>query len=189
MAASRPGHRTGGGSSSSARRAVAATSKRSNEGLRVRLRRALPSPFMTLRDERRRQPTAEADAHAVERQESCLVARAETVSITAPPRPPRQSDPVDREELEALVEALIEEARQRAQRRRRRNAAVVTLIALVGVALFAVLGRSAQSQTASRALSARSIAPAQAGTSRIAFFTGALSPLGAAVSCRPSFTS
>ena len=34
--------------------------------------------------------------------------------------------------------------------------AVVTLVALVGVALFAVLGRSAQSQTASPALSARS---------------------------------
>jgi predicted Zn-dependent protease len=41
------------------------------------------------------------------------------MSVTAPPRPPRPSDPVDREELEALVEALIEEARQRARRRRR----------------------------------------------------------------------
>lgn len=52
------------------------------------------------------------------------------MTVTAPPRPPRPSDPIDREELEALVEALIEEARKRAQRRRRRNAAVVTLIAL-----------------------------------------------------------
>jgi Tol biopolymer transport system component len=98
------------------------------------------------------------------------------VSVTAPPRPPRPSDPVDREEIEALVEALIEEARKRAQCRRRRNAAVVTLVALVGAALFAVLGRSAQSQTASPALSARSTAPAQAGTSRIAFFTSVLKP-------------
>jgi hypothetical protein len=35
------------------------------------------------------------------------------VTVTAPPRPPRPNDPVDREELEALVEALIEEAQQR----------------------------------------------------------------------------
>ena len=59
------------------------------------------------------------------------------MTVTAPPRPPRPSDPMDREEIEALVEALIEEARQRARRRRRRNGAVVTLVALVGVALFA----------------------------------------------------
>jgi Tol biopolymer transport system component len=98
------------------------------------------------------------------------------MTVSAPPRPPRPSDPVDRAELEALVEALIEEARRRAQRRRRRNAAVVTLVALVGVALFAVLGRSAQSQTASPAVSARSTAPAQAAPSRIAFFTGVLKP-------------
>ena len=50
------------------------------------------------------------------------------MTITAPPRPPRPSDPIDREEVEALVEALIEEARQRAQRRRRRNAAVVNQV-------------------------------------------------------------
>jgi Tol biopolymer transport system component len=90
------------------------------------------------------------------------------VTITAPPRSPRESERIDRVELEALVEALIEEARKRAQRRRRRNAAVVTLIALVGVALFAVLGRSAQSQTASPALSARSTSAGQEA-SRIAF--------------------
>jgi Tol biopolymer transport system component len=88
------------------------------------------------------------------------------MTVTAPPR---RSEPLEREEIEALVEALIEEARQRAQRRRRRNAAVVTLVALVGVALFAVLGRSAQSQTSSPAVSARLNPAAQAGTSRIAF--------------------
>ena len=91
------------------------------------------------------------------------------MTVTAPPRPPRPSDPVDREEFEALVEALIEEARKRAQRRRRRNAAVVTLIALVGVALIVVLGRSAQSQTASPALAARSSLSAATGESKIAF--------------------
>jgi Tol biopolymer transport system component len=91
------------------------------------------------------------------------------VSVTSPPRPRRQSDPVSREEVEALIEALIEEARQRARRRRRRNTAVVTLVALVGVAVFAVLGRGAQSQTASPAVSARLAPAAQGVTSRIAF--------------------
>ena len=93
------------------------------------------------------------------------------MSVTAPPRPPQPNDPVTHGEFDALVEALIEEARQRAQRRRRRNAAVVTLVALVGVALFALLGRSAQSQTASPALSARSSLPAAAPSSRIAFIS------------------
>jgi len=78
------------------------------------------------------------------------------MTVTAPPRRPRPSDPVDREEIEALVEALIEEARQRARRRRLRNGAVATIVALVGVAVFAVLGRGAQSQTASPGLTARS---------------------------------
>ena len=91
------------------------------------------------------------------------------MTVTAPPRPPRPDDPVRHGEFEALVEALIEEARQRAQRRRRRNAAVVTFVALVGVAVFAVLGRSAQSQTASPALSARSSSAAQTVPSQIAF--------------------
>ena len=100
------------------------------------------------------------------------------MTVTAPPRPPRRpSDPVTHGEFDALVEALIEEARQRARRRRRRNGALVTLVALVGVALFALLGRSAQSQTEAPALSARMSAPAQAGTSRLAF-TSYLPPGG-----------
>jgi TolB protein len=45
----------------------------------------------------------------------------------------------------------------------------VTLVALVGVALFALLGRSASSQTASPALSVRSSLPAAAASSKIAF--------------------
>jgi Tol biopolymer transport system component len=90
------------------------------------------------------------------------------VTVTAPPRP---SDPIDREELEALVEALIEEARKRAQRRRRRNAAVLTLVTLVGVALFALVGRSAQSQTASPELSVRPSLVAAAASSQIAFIS------------------
>ena len=64
------------------------------------------------------------------------------MTVTAPPRPPRPSDPVDREELEALVEALIEEARQRARRRRRIYAASAALVALVGVAVSSAVDRS-----------------------------------------------
>jgi hypothetical protein len=57
------------------------------------------------------------------------------VTVTAPPRPPRPSDPIDREELEALVEALIEEARQRQRRRRRVYWAVAGVATVVGVGL------------------------------------------------------
>jgi len=78
------------------------------------------------------------------------------MTVTAPPRPPRPSDPVDRQEVEALVEALIEEARQRARRRRRRRMAAVTCVVLVGATVFAVFERTAESQTSSRALTARS---------------------------------
>lgn len=48
---------------------------------------------------------------------------------------PLTEDPIDRDELEALVEALIEEARQRTRRRRRRYVAtlLVVLVALVGL--------------------------------------------------------
>jgi Tol biopolymer transport system component len=91
------------------------------------------------------------------------------MTVTAPPRPPRPSDPVTHGEFDALVEALIEEARQRTRRRRRRNAAAVALVALVGVALFAALGLSAQSQTPSPALAASSSLSAATGKSKIAF--------------------
>ena len=78
------------------------------------------------------------------------------MTVTAPPRPPRPSDPADREEIEALVEALFEEARQRAQRRRRVRMAVVACVVLVGVTVFAVLERTAESQSSSPVLTARS---------------------------------
>ena len=71
------------------------------------------------------------------------------MTVTAPPRPPRRpNDPLTHEEFDALVEAVIEEARQRGRRRRRRNGAIVTLVALVGVTIFALFGSGAQSQTA-----------------------------------------
>jgi Tol biopolymer transport system component len=90
------------------------------------------------------------------------------VAVTAPPRPPRSGDPVDREELEAR-EALIEEARQRARRRRRIYAASVALVALVGMAVFVVFERTGQSQTASPAPAAWSGAAAGTPRSKIAF--------------------
>jgi photosystem II stability/assembly factor-like uncharacterized protein len=58
------------------------------------------------------------------------------VSVTAPPRPPGPSSPVDRDELAALVEALIEEARRRARRRRLRNGAGVLLAVVAGGGLY-----------------------------------------------------
>ena len=91
------------------------------------------------------------------------------MTVTAPPRPPRPSDPVDREELEALVEALIEEARQRARRRRRIYAASAALVALVVVAVSSVVDRTTQPDTASPALAARSSGLAGAATPKIAF--------------------
>jgi Tol biopolymer transport system component len=91
------------------------------------------------------------------------------VTVTAPPRPPRPSDPVERDEVKSLVEQLIEEARQRARRRRRIYWAAAAAVALVGVVAFTVFERSAQSQTASPALSARSSLPAGAASSKLAF--------------------
>jgi TolB protein len=91
------------------------------------------------------------------------------VAVTAPPRPPRSSDPADREEIEALVEALIEEARQRARRRRRIYVASVALVALIGMAVFLVFERTAQSQSESPALARRSGAAAGTPRSKIAF--------------------
>ena len=67
------------------------------------------------------------------------------MAVTAPPRPPDSSppgstEPIDRGELEALIEALIEEARRRARRRRRRYGAVVLLVAGVGISAFIGVG-------------------------------------------------
>src|ERR1044072_8025283 len=75
------------------------------------------------------------------------------MTVTAPPRP---SDPVDRHELEALVEALIEEARQRARRRRRIRMAAVACVVLVGATVFAVFERTAASPNSSPTLRAHS---------------------------------
>jgi hypothetical protein len=62
------------------------------------------------------------------------------MSVTSPPRPPRPSDPVTHGEFDALVEALIEEARQRARRRRRRYGAAALIAAAVAIASFIGFG-------------------------------------------------
>ena len=93
------------------------------------------------------------------------------MTVTAPPRPPRPSDPVEREEVKSLVEQLIEEARQRARRRRLIYTAAAALVAFAGIALFTVFERTAQSQSVFPSLSARSSLAAATASSKIAFIT------------------
>jgi Tol biopolymer transport system component len=91
------------------------------------------------------------------------------MTVTAPPHPPRPSDPIDGEELEALVEALIEEARQRQRRRRRIYMVVAAAAALVSVVVFTIFERTAQSQTASPSFAGGPNALAVTATPKIAF--------------------
>jgi photosystem II stability/assembly factor-like uncharacterized protein len=93
------------------------------------------------------------------------------MAVTAPPRPPNSrpagsAESFDRDELQALIEALIEEARQRARRRRRRYGAVVLLAALAsGVALASGIGGGgAAASSVAEGLSKP--AAAQSGTGR-----------------------
>ena len=64
------------------------------------------------------------------------------------------TDSFTRSELEALVRALIEEARQRARRRRRMYGGVLISMAVVGAIVFASFQRPAQSQSTSPAFTA-----------------------------------
>jgi hypothetical protein len=94
------------------------------------------------------------------------------MSVTAPlrpPRPDRSNEPLERDQIEALVEALIEEARQETRRRRRRYWAAAALLAFAGVILLILLEGGAASNPASSALSARSSLAAAAGNSKIVF--------------------
>ena len=77
------------------------------------------------------------------------------MSVTTPPRPERSNEPLEREEIEALVEALIEEARRETRRRRRKYWAVAALVTFVGLVVL-VLEGGAASLTTSPAVSARS---------------------------------
>jgi Tol biopolymer transport system component len=83
----------------------------------------------------------------------------------------RDSKPLERDEIEALVEALIEEARREQRRRRRRYWALAVLASFVGVVVLMLLDGGAASQNASSALSARSSVTAAAARSRIAFIS------------------
>jgi len=97
------------------------------------------------------------------------------MTVSAPPRPPAQapevpdSRPLEREEIEALVEALIEEARREQRRRHRRYWALAALAVLVGAVILILLDGGAASQPTSSALAARSSLSAAAATPRIAF--------------------
>ena len=104
------------------------------------------------------------------------------MTVSAPPRPPapeaRDIEPLDRDEITALVDALIEEARREQRRRHRRYWALAALAVFVGAVVLILLDGGAASQTASPAVSARLNAPAQAGTSTIAFTSAPRPDLG-----------
>ena len=99
------------------------------------------------------------------------------MTVAAPPRPPsqapeaRDSKPLEREEIEALVEALIEEARREQRRRHRRYWALAAFATFVGVVVLILLDGGAASQPTSSALAARSSLSAAAATPRIAFIS------------------
>lgn len=81
--------------------------------------------------------------------------------VSSPPRPP--NDPVTHDELEALVEALIEEARQRARRRRKRYAAAALfVVAGLGSAAMLIGGSGGPAAVSANASSPSSASPAQA---------------------------
>ena len=69
--------------------------------------------------------------------------RGAVMTVAAPPRPPRPSDPVEHERPDP--EALIEEARERARRRGRKYTALATLVAVAGVATAAGSGAKRRS--------------------------------------------
>src|SRR5262245_6998331 len=93
------------------------------------------------------------------------------MTLTAPPQPPHESDPITREEAEALVDAILKEARQRTRRRRQRNAALAVIGTLVAVVVLTAFDRAAHSQSASPAVTTRLLV-GDAASSQIAFITG-----------------
>jgi TolB protein len=97
------------------------------------------------------------------------------MTVSAPPRPPSpartapDSKPLERDEIEALVAALIEEARREQRRRHRKYWALAALATFVGAVILILLDGGAASQTASPAPSARSGATGGRPSSKIAF--------------------
>jgi Tol biopolymer transport system component len=99
------------------------------------------------------------------------------MTVSAPPRPPSPGQtapggkPLEREEIEALVQALIEEARRETRRRHRRYWAIAALVVSVGVVLLVLLDGGAASRSAAPALSARPGLAAATASPRIAFIS------------------
>ena len=99
------------------------------------------------------------------------------MTVSAPPRPPsparevRESKPLEREEIEALVEALIEEARRETRRRHRRYLAVAALVTFVGVVVLVLLQSGAASQPHRRRPPHGRASLWEATTSKIAFIS------------------
>jgi TolB protein len=93
------------------------------------------------------------------------------MTVSAPPPPPTpartapDSKPLEREE----IEALIEEARRETRRRHRHYWALVALVAFVGAVVLVLLQRGVASQSASPATRGGA---GGLGTSRIAFLRG-----------------
>src|SRR5262245_52184089 len=84
------------------------------------------------------------------------------MTVTAPPRPPQPSDPLEREEIED-PEALIEEARQRTRTRRRRYAAVALGAgAAAGLSLYFFVGGGTSAQPTDALASSPAAAPVAA---------------------------
>src|SRR5262245_50859465 len=100
------------------------------------------------------------------------------MTVSEPPRRPSpagaacESKPLERDEIEAVVEALIEEARRETRRRHRTYWAAAALAAVAGAIIPIVLEGGAASQTSSPAAPAQMNAAAQAGTPRLAFTGG-----------------
>jgi dipeptidyl aminopeptidase/acylaminoacyl peptidase len=86
------------------------------------------------------------------------------VTVDAPPRPVR-ADERSLDERVAELEALIEEARQRARRRRRRNGVLAMLAILVGVGLYFGFVRTVPHEASAAATSSKT--PLDSGRSSV----------------------
>lgn len=87
------------------------------------------------------------------------------MSVSAPPKPPASHNSPDLDELEAL----IEEARQRARRRRQRNAAVGFSVLLLGLAVYVGFARGGRDDVTSLLSASPAQGPREAGASTMTF--------------------
>ncbi|HEY0414921.1 MAG TPA: hypothetical protein VGC78_00930 [Gaiellaceae bacterium] len=100
------------------------------------------------------------------------------MSVTAPPRPPRPDGLIDADELEAFVEALIEEARQRARRRRRRNGGYALLAVLLGAGLYFGGGRGGGGPSGAPAAAASATSGSGSPRDRVGVWQPSAGPYG-----------